>query len=60
MFFLAFVVSAVSAASIGRIAENLHSDSVFFDAGLGQPGATGVDINPGKLPVGELTCCTLT
>lgn len=54
MFFLVcFVVSAVSAASIGRIAENLHSDAIFFDAGLGQSGAaTPTDINTASLPVG--------
>jgi len=54
LFFACFVVTAVAGASIGRIAENIHSDAIFFDAGLDKSSraASGVDISTGSLPVG--------
>ena len=46
-------------ASLGRIAQNVHSDAVFLDAGLDRSssGSNGeFRIRPNTLPVGKEGC----
>ena len=50
------LLSVAMGASIGRIAQNIHSDAVFLDAGLDtSSGSNGeFKIRPNTLPVGKL------
>lgn len=50
----ACLLSVAMGASIGRIAKNIHSDSVFFDAGLDRSSQPNGEfkIRPNSLPVG--------
>ena len=49
------LLSVAMGASIGRIAQNIHSDAVFLDAGLDtSSGSNGeFKIRPNTLPVGK-------
>ena len=50
------LLSVAMGASIGRIAQNIHSDAVFLDAGLdtSSSGSNGeFKIRPNTLPVGK-------
>ena len=54
---LVCLASAVSGASLGRIAQNVHSDSLFFNAGLdsapGLPEPKEFQLRRNTIPVGK-------